>query len=200
MRLVLATNNQDKVREIRDLLDGMGIEILTSNDFDNLPEIEETGMTMEENAILKAQGINKATGIPALADDSGIEIDFLNGAPGVFSSRYAGPGCTYDDNNRKVLKELQGVPRDKRTARFRCIIAICFGESDTRTVEGIADGFITENKVKASGGFGYDPVFYYPPAGKTFAEMSLAEKNKVSHRGLALAKARQLLFEELQRA
>ena len=198
MKLVLATNNKDKIREIKNLLDGMGIEILTSADFSIFPDIEETGDTLEENAILKAEGIYKATGLPSLADDSGLEVNYLNGAPGVYSSRYAGPGCTYDDNNRKLLKELTGVPKEKRAARFRCLIAICFGENDTQVVEGQAKGFIAEKKSIATGGFGYDPVFFYPPLGKTFAELSLEEKNKVSHRGKALLKAKELLSERLK--
>ena len=200
MKLVLATNNEDKIREIVKLLEGLDVKILTSEDFAEFPDIEETGATLEENAILKAEGINKYTGLPALADDSGLEVDYLNGAPGVYSSRYAGPGCSYDDNNRKIMKEMEGAPKDKRSARFRCVIAVCFGKGDTHTVEGRAEGFISEEKATAKNGFGYDPVFYYPPAGKTFAEMSLEEKNKVSHRGLALVKAKALLAERLQRA
>lgn len=197
MKLVLATNNKDKIREMKNLLDGMGIEILTSADFENFPEIEETGDTLEENAILKARGIYKFTGLPALADDSGLEVDYLNGAPGVYSSRFAGEDCTYDDNNRKLLIELKGVPEAKRTARFRCVIAICFGESesDTTTVDGSADGFITEEKATDIHGFGYDPVFFYPPLGKTFAEITLEEKNKISHRGLALMRAKKILSQ-----
>jgi len=196
-KLVLATNNQDKIREIRELLTGLKIEILTADDFDDFPEIEETGATLEENAILKAEGIYRATGLPALADDSGLEVDFLGGAPGVFSSRYAGPGCTYDDNNRKLLKELAGVPKEKRMARFRCVIAVCFGHGDTETVEGTVNGYIAEKKSSSPNGFGYDPVFYYPPLRKTFADLSLNDKNQVSHRGLALRQARKLLEQRL---
>ncbi len=198
MKLVLATNNKDKIREIKNLLDGTGIEILTSTDFSIFPDIQETGDTLEQNAIIKAEGIYKATGLQSLADDSGLEVDYLNGAPGVYSSRYAGPGCTYDDNNRKLLEEMTDVPKEKRTARFRCVIAICFGENDTQVVEGQAEGFIAERKSIATGGFGYDPVFFYPPLGKTFAELSLGEKNKVSHRGKALLKAKELLSERLK--
>lgn len=197
MKLVLATNNQDKVREIKNLLDDLGIEILTSKDFDNFPEIEETGITLEENAILKSEGIFKATGLPSLADDSGLEVDALGGAPGVYSSRYAGPGCTYNDNNIRLLKELEGVPKEERTARFRCVIAITFDENNTEIVEGAAEGYITVEKKTAGKGFGYDPVFFYPPLGKTFAEISLDEKNKISHRGLALKKAREILAAKL---
>ncbi len=193
MKLVLATNNKDKVREMKNLLDDLDIEILTSKDFDDFPDIEETGATLEENAVLKAQGIFNATGLPSLADDSGIEVDYLDGAPGVYSSRYAGPGCTYDDNNRRLLNEMQGVPWERRTARFRCVIAICFGEGDIEIVEGKVEGFITEQKATATHGFGYDPVFYYPPHDKTFAELTLDEKNKISHRGLALQGAKAIL-------
>ena len=199
MKLVLATNNQDKVREMKNLLGDLDIEILTSKDFDDFPEIEETGETLDENAILKAEGIFKATGLPSLADDSGLAVDFLGGAPGVYSSRFAGPGCTYDDNNTKLLQEMQGVPWEHRTARFVSVIAICFGEGETELVEGQAEGYITEEKAKASGGFGYDPVFFYPPHGRTFAELTLDEKNAISHRGLALRAARQILQQRLTR-
>ncbi len=199
MKLVLATNNQDKVREMKNLLDDLDIEILTSKDFDDFPEIEETGETLDDNAILKAEGIFKVTGLPSLADDSGLAVDFLDGAPGVYSSRFAGPDCTYDDNNTKLLQEMQGVSRERRTARFSCVIAICFGEGDTELVEGNAEGFITEEKAKASAGFGYDPVFFYPPHGKTFAELTLDEKNAISHRGLALKAAKAILNQRLSR-
>ncbi|MFH1700657.1 MAG: XTP/dITP diphosphatase [Candidatus Zixiibacteriota bacterium] len=197
MKLVLATNNRDKVREMKNLLDDLDIEILTSKDFEDFPDIEETGMTLEENAILKAEGIFKATGLPSLADDSGLEVDALDGAPGVYSSRYAGPGCSYEDNNRKLIHEMAGVEKEKRTARFRCVIAISFGENDTKLVDGTVEGFITEVSSEFTNGFGYDPVFYYPPLGKTFAEISLEDKNKVSHRGKALFKAAQLLAERI---
>jgi XTP/dITP diphosphohydrolase len=200
MKLVLATNNQDKVREMKNLLDDLDIEILTSKDFDDFPDIEETGTTLEQNAVLKAEGIFRATGLPSLADDSGLEVDYLDGAPGVYSSRYAGPGCTYDDNNRKLLNEMTGVPWKRRTARFRCIIAICFGNDDTELVEGKVEGFITEEKATASHGFGYDPVFHYPPHGKTFAELTLDEKNRISHRGLALQGAKGILRRRLEAA
>ncbi|NMC44607.1 MAG: XTP/dITP diphosphatase [candidate division Zixibacteria bacterium] len=197
MQLVLATNNKDKVREIKKVLEGLDIQILTVDDFDDFPEVEETGVTLEENAVLKAEGIFAFTGLPALADDTGLEVDALDGAPGVYSSRYAGPGCSYDDNCRKLLKEMTGVPKEKRMARFRCVIAVCFGENDTASVDGIAEGFITESKSDADGGFGYDPVFFYPPFRKTFAEMTLEEKNAVSHRGKALFKAKELLRNRL---
>jgi len=198
MKLVLATNNKDKIREMKNLLEDLPVEIMTSKDFNDFPEIEETGTTLEENAILKAEGIFRVTGLPSLADDSGLEVDYLDGAPGVYSSRYAGPGCTYDDNNRKLLAEMTGVPRERRAARFRCVIAICFAEGDTQIVEGKAEGYITEEKSTATHGFGYDPVFFYPPHGKTFAELTLDEKNKISHRGLALRAAKEILRIRLE--
>nr|MBN2277219.1 XTP/dITP diphosphatase [candidate division Zixibacteria bacterium] len=192
MQLVLATKNKDKIREIRELLKDLPITILTCDDFLEFPEIEETGLTLEENAVLKARGIAEFTGFAALADDSGLEVEALNGAPGVYSSRYAGPECSYEDNNRKLLAELEGIPEGKRAARFRAVIALAFDNGRVETVEGTAEGIITGEKAGYDG-FGYDPVFFYPPAGKTFAEMTLEEKNSVSHRGKALVKARELL-------
>ena len=197
MKLVLATQNRDKIREIRHLLEELPVTIMTFEDFPDFPDIEETGKTLEENAILKASGIALYTGCAALADDSGLEVDALDGAPGVYSSRFAGPGCTYDDNNRKLLKELEGVPDDKRTARFRTVIAVAWDADKVDTVEGRAEGVITVEKAGGDG-FGYDPVFFYPPAGKTFAEMTLEEKNRVSHRGKALVKAVKLLVAHLR--
>ncbi|MBN2226411.1 MAG: XTP/dITP diphosphatase [candidate division Zixibacteria bacterium] len=196
MQLVLATNNKDKIREIRNLLDDLQVTILTCDDFLDFPEIEETGTTLEENAILKASGISEFTGYAALADDSGLEVDALDGAPGVYSSRYAGSGCTYADNNRRLLKEMEGVPEGKRGARFRTVIAIDWGDGEIETVEGTVDGRITTEN-RGVDGFGYDPVFFYEPAGKTFAEMTLDEKNKVSHRGRALIAARERIARRL---
>ena len=197
MKLVLATQNRDKIREIRHLIEDLPVTIMTFEDFPDFPDIEETGKTLEENAILKASGIALYTGCAVLADDSGLEVDALDGAPGVYSSRFAGPGCTYDDNNRKLLKELEGVPKEKRTARFRAVIAVAWDAEKVETVEGRAEGVITVEKAGGDG-FGYDPVFFYPPAGKTFAEMTLEEKNKVSHRGKALVKAVKLLVAHLR--
>lgn len=199
MQLVLATNNEDKIKEIKHFLDDLPITILTRNDFLEFPDVEETGSTLEKNAILKAQEIARFCGLPALADDSGLEVDFLKGTPGVFSSRYAGEKVTYADNNRKLLEALKGVPQEKRTARFRCVIAICW-ETDKKidTVEGIVEGYITED-IMSNNGFGYDPVFYYPPKNKRFSEMSLKEKNLISHRGQALNKARALIIEKINK-
>jgi len=198
MQLVLATNNKDKIREIKHLLDDLPVTVLTSEDFLEFLDPEETGATLEENAILKARAISEFCDLPALADDSGLEVDALGGAPGVFSSRYAGPDVTYRDNNEKLLRELKGVPHEKRTARFRCIIAVAWDKDNVETVEGVADGYIAEDIV-GDKGFGYDPVFFYPPKGKRFSEMTLEEKSLVSHRGLALQEARTLMIEHINR-
>lgn len=198
MQLVLATNNEDKIREIRHLLDDLPLTIMTRDDFLEFPDVEETGATLEENAILKAKTIAEFCDLPALADDSGLEVDALNGAPGVRSSRYAGENVTYADNNRKLLGELEGIPHEKRTARFRCVIAVCWGGDDTETAEGIAEGFIAEETIGGSG-FGYDPVFFYPPANKRFSQMTLEEKNLVSHRGKALQEIRAVIMARLNK-
>lgn len=196
MQLLLATRNKDKIREIRQALADLPLTILTCDDFLDFPEIDETGATLEENAILKAKGIYEHSGFPSLADDSGLEVDYLNGAPGVYSSRYAGPGCSYDDNNQKLLQVLDGVPKEKRTAHFRTVIAIAWSISEIDVVEGRVEGVIATDKTGRSG-FGYDPVFYYPPAAKTFAQMTLEEKNAVSHRGRALLAARDKIISRL---
>jgi len=198
VQLVLATNNKDKIREIKKLLDDLPVTVLTADDFLEFPDPEETGATFEENARLKAHAIAEFTGHPALADDSGLEVDSLNGAPGVYSSRYAGEAGNAEKNNRKLLKELEGVPPEKRTARFRCVIVIDWGNGETDVCEGKAEGVIAQDVVGRRG-FGYDPVFYYPPADKRFSEMTLDEKNAVSHRGLALKAARRVIQERLIR-
>jgi len=198
MQLVLATNNEDKIREIKNLLDDLPVTILTRDDFLEFPDVEETGSTLEENAILKAKTIAEFCDLPALADDSGLEVDALDGAPGVYSSRYAGENVTYADNNNKLLKDLTNIPPEKRTAHFRCVIAICWGNDDIATVDGTAEGVIAIDVI-GSKGFGYDPVFYYPPAGKRFSEMTLEEKNLISHRGKALQEARSVIIEKINR-
>lgn len=199
MQLVLATNNRDKVKEIKHLLEELPVTILTADDFLEFPDPEETGSTLVENAVLKARAISEFCELPALADDSGLEVDALNGAPGVYSSRYAGENVTYKDNYTKLLLEMAGVPQEKRTARFRCVIAIVWEDGSVETVEGVAEGYITTT-VEGDRGFGYDPVFFYPPLGKRFSEMTLDEKNQVSHRGKALQAARDLLIARLNRA
>jgi len=188
--LVLATRNWDKVREMREVLAGCGWEILSLEDFPEAPEVVEDGATVAANAIKKAVTIARHTGLVALADDTALEVDALGGAPGVCSSRYAGPGATYADNVRKLLRDLDGVPEERRTARFRCVIAIA--AERVETVEGVCEGLITAAP-RGTNGFGYDPVFLVPSMGKTFAEMSSEQKHSVSHRGQALRKAKELL-------
>ncbi len=185
-RLILATNNPYKISELSAMLAGSGITILTRNDFPDFPEIEETAVTLAENALEKSRAIFRKYGIPAVADDTGLEVEYLGGAPGVFSARYAGPGCSFDDNNRKLLRELEGVPPDRRSARFITVIAVTYAGGDV-CLEGEVRGIILTER-RGANGFGYDPVFLYPPLGKTFAEMTPAEKNSVSHRGAALRK------------
>ncbi len=198
MQLVLATNNKDKIREIKHLLEDLPVTILTADDFLEFPDPEETGATLEENAILKARAIAEFADLPALADDSGLEVAALDGAPGVFSSRYAGENVTYRDNYLKLIETLKGVPKEKRNARFRCVIAVVWQDGSVEAVEGAADGYITED-VAGDQGFGYDPVFFFPPLGKRFSEMTLDEKNLVSHRGKALQEARTLIINHLNR-
>jgi XTP/dITP diphosphohydrolase len=190
LKIVLATRNRDKVQEIRDALKGLSIEILTLDNFPEVPDLVEDGTTLEQNAIKKASVVFQKTSLLSLADDTGLEVDFLNGNPGVYSSRFAGEKATYDDNINKLLKLMRGVPEEKRTARFRCVIAL-IGPAFSQTVEGMIEGLILEER-RGTLGFGYDPVFYVPGVGKTFAEIPVSSKNQISHRGLALQKVRRL--------
>lgn len=190
--LVLATANPHKAEEIQAILTEVGISILTLQAFPNFPGVEEDGLTCEENALKKAKATARFTGHWALADDTGLEVDALQGRPGVYAARYAGEHATYQDNCRKLLQELQGVPSGQRTARFLTVVAISNPEDETEVVEGMLEGSITE-KFQGTGGFGYDPVFYVSQLGKTLAEMTFAEKNQVSHRARAINKAKMIL-------
>jgi len=185
-KLFVATGNKDKLREIRDILKSSDVLIVTADDISPYPEPEETGETLEENALLKAREGFLRTGLPSLADDTGIAVAALGGAPGVYSSRYAGENVTYADNVRKLLEELAGVPEGSRQASFRCVMALVDGSTQV-CWDGEAHGEITLLPC-GTNGFGYDPVFYSRELGKTFAEASLEEKNAVSHRGRALRK------------
>ncbi len=196
--IVLATKNTDKIREIKEVFKELDIKILTFNDFPEIPEVEEKGKTLKENALIKANFWANFTGKWALSDDTGLEVDFLGGKPGVFSSRFAGKNSTYEENWKKLLKIMEGVPKEKRKARFRCVIAIVSPENKEYTVEGITEGYIT-SEPRGENGFGYDPVFYVPSKKKTFAEMSIKEKEKISHRGKALRNARKII-EELEKS
>ncbi len=183
MILVVATRNRGKSAEIRSFLEDFPVEVKDLNDFGPLPEVKEDGLTFEENAYKKASFTAKVLGIPALADDSGLEVDALNGAPGVHSARYAGPRATDEENNRKLLEALAG--KKDRKARFCCVLSLAVPTGPALTYEAACDGIILEAP-RGENGFGYDPLFFYPPKGKTFAEMSRDEKAEVSHRGRAL--------------
>ena len=185
--LVLATRNEGKTGEIRALLADFPVEIKNLTDFGPTPAIEEDGETFEDNAVRKARFIAKILGLPALADDSGLMVEALGGGPGVRSARYAGEGARDADNNAKLLKELENV--ENRNAAFACVIAIAVPWGPALIYEGSCEGTITE-ELLGSKGFGYDPVFYYPPLQKTFAQLSTEEKNQVSHRGQALRQLR----------
>lgn len=197
MELVLATRNPDKIREIKKALEGLELKILTFEDFSDFPRVEEKGTTLRENALQKARVVTRATGKLSLADDSGLEVEWLRGAPGVFSSRFAGENVTYQDNNRKLLSLLKGVPEDKRKATFRCVMAICNLRGKEMVVEGSCPGKIT-TQPRGEGGFGYDPIFQPQGLNKTFAQLPLPEKNLISHRAKALRKVKEILQEMLQ--
>ncbi len=192
MKFVLATRNVHKIEELSRMLSDLNVEILSSRDFPDLPEVVEDGETLEDNAIKKAKEISQATGLPALADDTGLEVAALGGAPGVISARYAGEACSYDDNNRKLLTELESVPDEERGAVFRCVIALATSSGEVTTVEGRTDGIILREP-RGGAGFGYDPIFLPNGHARSYAEMSQDEKNAVSHRGRALEAARELI-------
>ena len=196
MKIILATHNRDKEKELQNSLLGINVEICSLFDFPEIGDIEETGTTLLENSLLKARTVFDITGIPTIADDTGLEVDFLDGAPGVYSARYAGNNVSYQDNVNKLLIELDGVPREKRKAKFRTVVTY-IDKNDELWTEGHIDGIISESII-GDGGFGYDPIFFVPHIGKTFAELSSAEKNKISHRGLALQKLRKILINVLK--
>ncbi len=192
--LVIATGNPNKLREIQSLLKDFPIQVQSKDEVGLADvEIEETGTTFEENALLKAKGIQHYTGTMVLADDSGIAVDALDGAPGVYSARYAGVGSDDEQNNRKLLNALEGVPEDKRGARFICSMVLLFPNGRILKAKGVTEGKIGFER-KGQGGFGYDPLFVLPD-GKTMAELSPKEKNRISHRGKALRKIKDLLEE-----
>ncbi|MBC8279140.1 MAG: RdgB/HAM1 family non-canonical purine NTP pyrophosphatase [FCB group bacterium] len=192
--ILIATRNEDKVREITDKLAPLGVTVKSFLDFPEIPEVIEDGETLEANALKKAETGFKATGLPTLADDTGLEVDALGGAPGVYSSRYAGEEATYSDNRRKLIEAIKDVPDDKRQAAFRTVVTI-LDEKGSTQLEGKCGGIIITEE-RGDGTFGYDPVFYVPEYGQTFAEMDLKLKNKISHRGLAFGKAMEVIKED----
>ena len=198
MNIVLATRNRKKIEEIKKIMSetfsGTDIKILTPDDFPQCLEVEEDGKTFEANAVKKAVYISKCTGMTAIADDSGLEVYALNGAPGVFSARYAGESANDSANCEKLLYEMRGLPDERRKARFACCIAVASGD-DVKTFLGYAEGKIGTEPI-GDKGFGYDPLFYPEGHSRTFAAMSDDEKNALSHRGKALAELQKYLKEE----
>jgi XTP/dITP diphosphohydrolase len=193
--LVLATRNRGKIREFRTLLAGFDVEIRELDDFGPIPHPVEDGASFDENAYKKACHTAKVLGFPALADDSGLVVEALGGAPGVLSARYAGENATDQENCRKLLEAMAGVSH--RKAAFECVLSIAVPQGPALVYEGRCEGEIALTP-KGENGFGYDPLFWYPPAGKTFAEMSQEEKNEVSHRGRAMKELRQEFPKVLQ--
>jgi XTP/dITP diphosphohydrolase len=194
MKIVLATNNKHKIREIKSILVGLEAQVLTLEDFEEFPQVEETGETLKENAILKAQAVSRFSGLPSLADDSGLEVDALDGAPGVRSSRFAGEQCSYADNNRKLLQLLRDVTWERRRAKFVCTVVLAKNANRMVTVTGELRGFIALEE-RGENGFGYDPIFYVPKLNRTLAQLSLEEKNRISHRAQAFDRARELILK-----
>ena len=187
-KIVLASGNKGKVREFNQLLGELDIEVVPQSEFD-VPEAEETGLTFVENAILKARNAAAHTGLPAIADDSGIEVDALKGAPGIYSARYSGPGASDEANCDKLLRELEGVSEAERSARFQCLLVLMEHDKDPTPIicQGTWEGRIT-TAPQGDNGFGYDPVFYVPQHDCTAAQLSPEQKNSLSHRGQALQK------------
>jgi XTP/dITP diphosphohydrolase len=185
-KIVLATNNQGKVNELQALLANAGFDIIAQSQF-NVPDADETGLTFIENALLKARHASKFTGLPAIADDSGLSVDALKGQPGIYSARYAGEHGNDKSNNQKLLDALQNVPKEKRTAYFYCVLVFMRNESDPTPIIclGKWQGLIL-NEAQGEGGFGYDPIFYIPELNFTAAQLSKEHKNQISHRGQAL--------------
>lgn len=197
LRIVLATRNRHKIEELTAMLRGLPVEALTLDDLPAMPDVVEDGETLEDNAIKKAVSAAREFGLPALSDDTGLEVDALDGAPGVRSARYAGDTGDAVANNRRLLAELRDVPESRRRAAFRCVIALARPDGAASTAEGVTRGVILTSP-RGHGGFGYDPLFLPDGHEETYAEMSPAGKNAVSHRGKAINRARDLILELLE--
>lgn len=194
-RLIFATGNEHKMVEIREILGELPVEILSMKDVGIKADIVENGNTFEENALIKAKEVCKLAGEMVLADDSGLEIDYLNGEPGIYSARYMGEDTSYRIKNQNLIDRLEGVPDEKRTARFVCAIAAAFPDGRSFVVRGTIGGIIGYEE-RGANGFGYDPIFYLPERGVSTAEIPPEEKNSISHRGNALRKMKELLERE----
>ncbi|MCR5688254.1 MAG: XTP/dITP diphosphatase [Lachnospiraceae bacterium] len=197
MKVVFATGNENKLKEIRQITEGMDIEIVSMKDAGFYADVEETGTTFEENAFLKASAIAKKSGLPTLADDSGLEIDYLGKEPGIYSSRYMGEDTPYPVKNAELLRRMEGVADEDRTARFVCAVCYVRPDGTSETVRATMEGIVAHAPAGANG-FGYDPIFYLPDRGCTSAELPSEEKNAISHRGKALRMMREILEKEPQ--
>lgn len=193
-KFVVATKNKGKLKEIQEILKDMDFEVVSMEEAGVNEDIEEYGSTFEENALIKAKEVHKRTGELVMADDSGLEVDYLNGAPGIYSSRFAGEGASDEDRNNKLLEMLKDVPFENRKARFVCAIAVVLPDSTYFTVRGTFEGYIAFEPV-GTNGFGYDPLFFLPEYNKTAAQLESAQKHEISHRGKAL----KLMVEELKK-
>lgn len=192
--IIFATGNEGKLREIRQIMADMDVEIRSMKEAGITTEVKEDGITFEENAIIKAKAIAELTKEIVLADDSGLEIDYLNGEPGVYSARYMGEKTSYEIKNQAILDRLQGVAKEQRTARFVCVIAAVLPDGTVRIARGTIEGYIGE-KPAGENGFGYDPIFYVEELGCSTAELTDVQKNKISHRGKALRAMKEMLNE-----
>lgn len=193
-KILISSNNPDKIKEIRAIFRLPGVELLTLADFPGAPEVIEDGNTLSENALKKASMLNEFSGLPTIADDTGLEVDGLNGQPGVYSARYAGENASYADNVQKLIREIQIVPEERRSARFRTV-AVFYHPEIVLRAEGTIEGQILTEQ-RGQNGFGYDPIFYVPAYRKTLAELSPREKNAISHRGQAFTRLYQSLRKE----
>jgi len=191
-RLLIATRNKNKFSEMREALEGISWELIPAFEFPGAPEVEEDGKTLEENSMKKARMLSEFTGLPALADDTGLFVEALGGQPGIYAARFAGEKCSYEDNVRKMLGLMRGIEGRRRKATFRTVITIFYPDRPAQQVAGEVAGVITE-EARGGEGFGYDPIFQPDGFSKVFAELSPEEKNEISHRGLALVKAKELL-------
>jgi len=192
LEIVLATRNRDKIREIKKMLNGIDARLLSLDDFPGCPKVVEDGETLEANAKKKALVISQYTKKLSLAEDTGLEVEALSGAPGIHSARFAGDNCTYEDNNKKLLKLMEKLSWGERSARFRCVAALAKPDGGVVTCEGVCEGIIAF-EMKGESGFGYDPLFLLPEYGKTFAELGEEMKNKISHRARALGKIKEII-------
>ena len=191
-KIIFATTNTGKIKEIKEILSDCDVEVISMKEMNITTDVEENGTTFEENSLIKARAISKLTGLPVLADDSGLEVDYLNGEPGIYSARYLGRDTDYDYKNNYIIDKLKDAKDSERSARFVCVISLVLPDGREFVKKGIMEGRIGY-EIKGENGFGYDPIFYLPEYGKTSAEISGEEKNKISHRGKALRAMKELI-------